>query len=131
MMLSSVFVSFPYGVSGQVWYFIVSIPDLAFFFTITGSLNILQFVVSYFVQNILKRIACTQHSIIKGVLYKTVKLQSILILSTMVYPCTCPYQIRKCPRYQYDTKVILRYRYYKHHFMFGRRQAIGVEKYKW
>ena len=30
MMFSCVFVTFPYGVSGQVWYFIVLIPDLCF-----------------------------------------------------------------------------------------------------
>ena len=28
VMFSCVFVSFPYGVLGQVWYLIVSIPDL-------------------------------------------------------------------------------------------------------
>ena len=28
VMFSSVFVTFPYGVLGQVWYLIVSIPDL-------------------------------------------------------------------------------------------------------
>ena len=31
-LFSCVFVTFPCGVLGQVWYFIVSIPDLAFFF---------------------------------------------------------------------------------------------------
>ena len=30
VMFPCVFVSFPYGVSGQVWYLIVSIPDLRF-----------------------------------------------------------------------------------------------------
>ena len=33
VMFSCVFVTFPYGVSGQVWYLIVSIPDDALFFT--------------------------------------------------------------------------------------------------
>ena len=31
VVLSSVFVTFPYGVLGQVWYLIVSIPELCFF----------------------------------------------------------------------------------------------------
>ena len=30
MMFSCVFLIFPHGVSGQVWYLIVSIPDLCF-----------------------------------------------------------------------------------------------------
>ena len=30
VMFSCVFVTFPYGVLGQVWYLIVSIPDLGF-----------------------------------------------------------------------------------------------------
>ena len=30
VMFSCVFVTFPYGVSGQVWYLIVSTPDLCF-----------------------------------------------------------------------------------------------------
>ena len=34
-IFSCVFVTFPYGVSGQVWYLIVSIPDLCLLFTLT------------------------------------------------------------------------------------------------
>ena len=37
VMLSCVFVTFPYGVPGQVWYLVVSIPDLCilyFYFTL-------------------------------------------------------------------------------------------------
>ena len=30
VMFSCAFVSFPYGIPGQVWYLIVSIPDLCF-----------------------------------------------------------------------------------------------------
>ena len=38
VMFSCAFVTFPYGVAGQVWYLIVSIPDLAFFFALTLAL---------------------------------------------------------------------------------------------
>ena len=34
VMFSCVFVTFPYGVSGQVWYLIVSIPDFCLLFYI-------------------------------------------------------------------------------------------------
>ena len=34
VMFSCVFVTFPYDVSGQVWYLIVLIPELAYFFTL-------------------------------------------------------------------------------------------------
>ena len=34
VMFSCVFATFPYGVLGQVWYLIVSIPDLCFLFFI-------------------------------------------------------------------------------------------------
>ena len=36
VMFSCVFVTFPYGVLGQVLYLIVSIPDLVFFLTLIG-----------------------------------------------------------------------------------------------
>ena len=32
VMFSCVFVTFPYGVPGQVWYLIISIPDLCLFY---------------------------------------------------------------------------------------------------
>ena len=36
VMFSCAFVTFPYGVLGQVWYLIVSIPDLCLFPYIEG-----------------------------------------------------------------------------------------------
>ena len=35
VMFSCVFVTFPYGVSGQVWYLIVSIPDFCLLFSLS------------------------------------------------------------------------------------------------
>ena len=35
VLLSSVFVTFPCGILGQVWYLIVSIPDLCYLFYVT------------------------------------------------------------------------------------------------
>ena len=37
VMFNCVFVTFPYGILGQVWYLIVSIPDFATFLTLKSA----------------------------------------------------------------------------------------------
>ena len=40
VMFNCIFVSFPCGILGQVWYLIVSIPDLVAFLTLTDFISI-------------------------------------------------------------------------------------------